>query len=237
MEKVCIITGASGGIGRFLCEGFYRKGYRVAALDIVEPCASSSEMLFLQTDLRREDQIAQAFLQIEQAYGTAHVLINNAAVSKLCKPITDLSTEELDHLLSVNLRASFLCVKHFIALNRGQGYGRILNIASTRWHQNEADWEAYGASKGGIVSLTNTLAVSLADTPITVNAVSPGWIETGDYLALSPQDHVQHPSGRVGIPRDVVNACLFLADQENDFINGHNLVVDGGMTKRMIYHE
>ncbi|MBS6142660.1 MAG: SDR family oxidoreductase, partial [Bilophila sp.] len=86
-------------------------------------------------------------------------------------------------------------------------------------------------------SLTNTLAVSLSATPITVNAVSPGWIQADGYEALSPADHAQHPSGRVGIPRDIVNACLFLAHEENDFVNGHNLIVDGGMTKRMIYVE
>lgn len=77
--------------------------------------------------------------------------------------------------------------------------------------------------------------MSLAKTPITVNTVSPGWIQTEDYAALSIRDHAQHPSGRVGLPRDVVNACLFLAHEENDFVNGHNLVVDGGMTKRMFY--
>ena len=113
----------------------------------------------------------------------------------------------------------------------------VINIASTRWNQNEAGWEAYGASKGGLVSLTNTLAVSLSATPITVNAVSPGWIQVDGYETLSHADHAQHPSGRVGIPRDIVNACLFLAHEENDFVNGHNLVVDGGMTKRMIYVE
>jgi hypothetical protein len=138
-------------------------------------------------------------------------------------------------VLDVNLVASFICSKEFIKLNEGQNYGRIINIASTRFNQNEEGWEAYGASKGGLVSLTNTMAVSLSNTPITVNAISPGWIETENYDKLTKNNHIQHPSGRVGEPKDIVNAALFLADEENDFINAHNLIVDGGMTKKMIY--
>ena len=102
---------------------------------------------------------------------------------------------------------------------------------------NNAALAHFHKPKGGLVSLPNTLAVSLSATPITGNAVSPGWIQADGYEALSPADHAQHPSGRVGIPRDIVNACLFLAHEETDFVNGHNLIVDGGMTKRMIYVE
>lgn len=86
------------------------------------------------------------------------------------------------------------------------------------------------------MSLTNTLCVSLAGTRITVNAVSPGWIECSDYGSLTREDHMQHPSGRVGVPEDIARMVLFLAARENDFINGANIVIDGGMTKRMIYY-
>ena len=92
-------------------------------------------------------------------------------------------------------------------------------------------------SVGGLVSLTNSLCVSLRHTPITVNTISPGWIEVKDVMSLTQEDHEQHPSRRVGRPDDIVRACLFLADERNDFINGHNLIVDGGMSKRMIYEE
>lgn len=88
-----------------------------------------------------------------------------------------------------------------------------------------------------MVSLTNSLCVSLSNTNITVNAISPGWIETEDYEHLTLEDHKQHPSGRVGKPQDIVNVCLFLSKEENDFINGANIIVDGGMTKKMIYVE
>ena len=96
----------------------------------------------------------------------------------------------------------------------GLPYGRIINIASTRWQQNEPGWDAYGASKGALVALTQSLANSLADYPITVNAISPGWIQAEDYHTLTEADHRQHPSGRVGRPDDITRACLFLADPQ-----------------------
>lgn len=102
---------------------------------------------------------------------------------------------------------------------------------------SEPNSEGYAASKGGIYSLTHALALSLSPFHITVNSISPGWIENNHYDRLSPQDHLQHPSGRVGRPEDIANLCLFLAKEENDFINGENIVVDGGMTKKMIYTE
>lgn len=236
-QKICVITGGTGGIGYYLSAGFDEAGYKVVALDKEQHQPLTAGIDFIKTDVSRQEDIEHAFRQIAGRYGTVHVLINNAAVSAFSKPVSAISVEEFEAVIAVNLRGSFICAKEFIRANSGQDYGRIINIASTRWNQNEADWEAYGASKGGLVSLTSTLAVSLSDRPITVNAVSPGWIQTEGYGELSARDHAQHPSGRVGRPRDIVNACLFLADEQNDFINGHNLVVDGGMTKKMIYEE
>ncbi|RDC48945.1 SDR family NAD(P)-dependent oxidoreductase, partial [Acinetobacter sp. RIT592] len=164
-----------------------------------------------------------------------HILINNGAISKFNKSIYDITLSEFDEVMDVNLRGSFICSQEFIKANQDESYGRIVNIASTRFNQNEAGWESYGASKGGLISLTNTMAISLSNTPITVNAISPGWIETQDYEGLSESDHKIHPSGRVGKPKDIVNTCLFLTHYENDFINGCNIIVDGGMTKKMIY--
>ncbi|RJS62330.1 SDR family oxidoreductase [Bacillus sp. PK3_68] len=236
-KKVCVITGGTGGIGYHLSLGFHEAGYQVIALDREQRNPLAGGIAFIKTDVSIAEEVQHAFKQITVQYGTVHVLINNAAISVFSKPISDISIEEFDAVLNVNLRGSFICAKEFIHANSGQDYGRIINIASTRWNQNEANWEAYGSSKGGLVSLTNTLAVSLSNRPITVNAISPGWIQTEGYEKLTYTDHAQHPSGRVGIPRDIVNACLFLADEQNDFINGHNLVIDGGMTKKMVYEE
>jgi len=115
------------------------------------------------------------------------------------------------------------------------GGGAIINIASTRAIMSEPNSEAYAASKGGIVALTHALAASFSKYQIMVNAILPGWIETGNYNELSNADHLQHFSQRVGKPSDIANACLFLANKENNFITGTQLVVDGGMTKKMIY--
>ncbi len=231
--KVCIITGGASGLGFDMAEQFSKKGYKVVVLDIAE--TKESYVDYIKTDLADPSSIENAFTRIKETYGNAHVLINNGAVSMFVKNIQDVTLEEYNKVLDTNLRGAFLCAKKFIELNKDEHYGRIINIASTRWHQNMEDWELYGMSKGGIVSLTNSLCVSLRGRPITVNAISPGFIHVGYWKDLEQRDHDIHPSNRVGKPRDITNACIFLADEENDFINGANIVIDGGMTKRMIY--
>ena len=142
------------------------------------------------------------------------LLINNGAISKFHTRFEDLSAAQFDQVMTVNVRGAMLCARAFVQANRGLPYGRIINIASTRWQQNEPGWDAYGASKGALVALTQSLANSLADYPITVNAISPGWIQAEDYHTLTEADHRQHPSGRVGRPDDITRACLFLADPQ-----------------------
>lgn len=207
------------------------------ALDKLDTVFDEENIHFFRMDLQDEEQIRFCFRRITCEFGEIHVLINNGAISKFHKPVFELTAKEFDDVIHTNLRGSFLCCKEFIAQHSAGMYGRIINIASTRFHQNEAGWEAYGASKGGLVSLTNSLCVSLGSTGITVNAVSPGWIQVEEYDKLTQTDHEQHPSGRVGKPQDILNAWLFLAHPANDFVNGANLLVDGGMTKKMIYAE
>ena len=235
-NKIVVVTGASNGIGKSIATEYAKLNAKVIAIDIIEHDFKETNIDFYKADLKSEEQIKAVFEDVVKKYNTVHILINNGAISKFNKSIFDIETSEFEEVIDVNLRGSFICSKQFIKANNGQNYGRIINIASTRYNQNEAGWEAYGASKGGLVSLTNTMAMSLSDTPITVNAISPGWIMVDDY-ELSEIDHKQHPSGRVGIPRDIVNTCLFLTNEENDFINAANIVVDGGMTKKMIYEE
>lgn len=235
-NKIVVVTGASNGIGKSIATEYAKLNAKVIAIDIIEHDFKETNIDFYKADLKSEEQIKAVFEDVVKKYNTVHILINNGAISKFNKSIFDIETSEFEEVIDVNLRGSFICSKQFIKANNGQNYGRIINIASTRYNQNEAGWEAYGASKGGLVSLTNTMAISLSDTPITVNAISPGWIMVDDY-ELSEIDHKQHPSGRVGIPRDIVNTCLFLTNEENDFINAANIVVDGGMTKKMIYEE
>lgn len=232
MKQIMIITGVSQGIGYALARHF-SDDYRVIGLDIGKD-PQLDGVTFHQMDLGDHQDVARVFTEIQQEVGTAHVLINNGGVSSLVKPMTELDVETFKHVIDVNLVGTFACSKAFLTLNEGADFGRIINVASTRALQNEADWEAYGASKGGIVSLTQSMAVSLAERPITVNAISPGWIHTSEE-DLRDIDHAQHPSGRVGEPDDIVRVVAYLIDEKNDFVNGQNLIVDGGMTKKMIY--
>ncbi|WP_270941136.1 SDR family NAD(P)-dependent oxidoreductase [Romboutsia lituseburensis] len=233
-DKVVFVTGAANGLGNAIAKEYAKLNAFVIAIDIVDTKFEENNIDFYKADLKSEDQIKNVFKDVVKKYGSVHVLINNGAISKFNKSIFDIELSEFDEVIAVNLRGSFICSKEFIKANKGEDYGRIINIASTRFNQNEAGWEAYGASKGGLISLTNTMAISLSETPITVNAISPGWIKVDDY-ELSEIDKKQHPSGRVGVPKDIVNACLFLTNKDNDFINGSNIIIDGGMTKKMIY--
>ena len=174
------------------------------------------------------------FTEIIKEYKRVDILINNAGRGCF-NPLLELGIEEWDSILQLNLRAAFVASQEFARYHISGSRGRIINIASTRYLMSEPGGEAYAASKGGLVSLTHALAVSLGKEKITVNAISPGWIETKVYDALSVTDHAQHPSGRVGRPEDIARACLFLADPASDFITGENIVIDGGMTKKMIY--
>ncbi|WDG10729.1 SDR family oxidoreductase [Vibrio campbellii] len=234
-DKVVVITGGSQGIGQHLALAYHELQAKVIVLDIAPN--KNPYMDFHLVDLGRPEQIEQAFDEIQGKYGKVDVLINNGAIANFNKPIQQLTFEEFSRVIDVNLKGAFACSRRFIELNHSQPYGRIINIASTRWNQNESGWDAYGASKGGVVSMTQSMAISLAETSITVNAVSPGWIQVEGYDELDSFDHQQHPSGRVGKAKDIVNACLFLTHPENDFVNGHNLVVDGGMSKKMIYQD
>lgn len=145
-------------------------------------------------------------------------------------------------ILSVNLRGPFMVCKYAVPLLRQAKPGVIINIASTRASMSEADTEPYSASKGGIVALTHALAISLGPD-IRVNAISPGWIEVGDWKKRQtrtepehrPQDRSQHPVGRVGTPADIASAALYLASDHASFITGQNMTIDGGMTVKMIY--
>ncbi|MCH4890840.1 SDR family oxidoreductase [Acidaminobacter sp. JC074] len=234
MKKVCLITGATGGIGYHLALGFHEAGYQVIGFDCMGHKRLPEGIKFMKVDLRKPKTVKKAIAEVVKEYGMIHILINNAAISSFQMDIKETSLEEFDNVVDVNLKGAYLCTREFVRQHKGD-YGRIINMSSTRALQNEPDWAIYSATKGALISMTNSLAISLAETSITVNAVSPGWIQCEDYHLLTKEDHEQHPSRRVGKPKDILNACLFLAHEENDFVNGHNMVIDGGMTKKMVY--
>ncbi len=172
------------------------------------------------------------------------ILINNAAIANAgAAHLFSDSMEAFDKVLSVNLRGPFMLAKLAAPFMSGR-QASIVNIASTRAFMSEARTEAYAASKGGLVALTHAMAVSLAPLKIRVNSVSPGWIDTipwqkdfPDPVNWPEHEHLQHPAGRIGKPADIAAACLWLCSEDAGFITGENLMVDGGMTKKMIYEE
>jgi NAD(P)-dependent dehydrogenase (short-subunit alcohol dehydrogenase family) len=245
LNKVVIVTGAGRGIGRCIALEYAAQGAQVviAEKEVTGGEETSQlitqkggEALFVETDVSCPKDIESLMEKTVQVYGGIHILINNAGLSCWKSPY-ELTVDEWDYLLNTNLRSVFLCSREAAKVMREQGGGSIVNIASTRALMSEPNSEAYAASKGGILSLTHALAASLSKDRIQVNAISPGWIETGDYSNLRDIDHSQHWSGRVGTPKDIARACLFLTSNGNQFITGTNLVIDGGMTRKMIYVE
>ena len=238
------VTGGAQGIGKAIVQTFCNAGYQVAFCDKNETegqqTAQNTGSEFYPVDVSDKEALQNCMQHIFQKWGDIDILINNVGVSDF-SPITETSVEDFDRILSVNLRPVFI-TSRLLALHRKaqsspNPYGRIINICSTRYLMSEPGSEGYAASKGGIYSLTHALALSLSEWHITVNCISPGWIQTKEYNRLSPAEHAQHPSGRVGKPEDIARMCMFLCQEENDFINGQNITIDGGMTKKMIYIE
>lgn len=238
--QVVIVTGASQGIGRGIAEAYIAMGAQVVLADMNEKLGKEiSEQLvgslFIKTDVRKESDIKKLMDETVKQFGRIDIVINNAGKSEF-KNLFDLSLDEWDDVINTNLRSVFLCSREAaVYMRKQESGGSIVNIASTRAIMSEPNSEAYAASKGGIVAITHALATSLAEHRITVNAISPGWIETSAYHDLRDIDHEQHLSKRVGKPSDIAKACLYLTDPQNDFVTGINLVVDGGMTRKMIY--
>lgn len=237
--KRVIVTGASNGIGKNLAEAFIKEGCDVWAIDKdgVGLMRLNEDFRHIRTtllDITQKKDILAFFKEVKIIWGSCDILINNAGISKFT-PLQDCDTSNFDEILSVNLRAPFIFSREYAKLHVNGTFGRIINIASTRYVMSEPGGEAYGASKGGLISLTHALANSLSGTGVTVNCITPGWIHTGSDDELTPADHDQHPSGRVGKPSDVTAIALFLAQPQNSFINGEEIRVDGGMTRKMIY--
>lgn len=229
--KIVIVTGAAHGIGKAIAEAYSSEGATVIGADIHE--IEEETLHFIQTDVRKESDVQSLMAEVASRFGRIDILINNAGKFKVTPP-TELTLEDWDDLLNTNLRSVFLCSREAVKYMKG---GSIVSLASTRAFQSEPYTEAYAASKGGIVALTHALARSFAERNITVNCISPGWIETGDYMTLRDIDHAQHLSNRVGKPEDIARACLYLTHPENNFMTGTNLTIDGGMSKKMMYEE
>ncbi len=251
-NKVAIVTGGGQGIGKAIVQAFSHQGVHVVIAEFDEEagmeCQSwiqekGGQATYIPCDVSEESSIQSMIQQVVDTLGRIDILVNNAGVSRF-KPLEELTVHEFDEVLSINLRSVFITSKLAAPSLKKNGKGCILNIASTRALMSEPNSEAYAASKGGILALTHALAISLGPA-VRVNAISPGWIEIQDWKKASErkevhhreQDKQQHPVGRVGVPEDIGRAAVFLCSGESSFITGQNLVIDGGMTVKMIYEE
>lgn len=241
-SKRVFVTGGASGIGKAIVKAFCDAGCRVAFCDTDTKAgnltAQATSSRFIPADVADADALESCLEKIVDAWGDIDIIINNAGIFSQT-PLTECTLQQFDRIMTVNLRPAFITARFLARFRHKQHttdtYGRIINIASTRAMMSEPGTEPYSASKGAIIALTHALMQSLSEYSITVNCISPGWIHTGTDNGLTEADHRQHPSKRVGTPGDIARACLWLSLEENNFINGENIVIDGGMTRKMQY--
>lgn len=248
--KTIVVTGGAQGIGKGITLHLLQLGAAVVVADLdaeagnetAQEYASSGELRFVETDVSDESSVAQMIAAAAAWRPDLYGLVNNAGIANPgSTPVEQLELAAWHRMIATNLTGPFLCVKHAAPFLRRAG-GAVVNLASTRALQSEANTEAYAASKGGILALTHALALSLGPA-VRVNAISPGWIETVSWQKaawrrtrqLRAVDTEQHPVGRVGTPEDVAALAAFLLSPAAGFITGQNFVIDGGMTRKMNY--
>ncbi|OWJ71113.1 SDR family NAD(P)-dependent oxidoreductase [Haematobacter missouriensis] len=224
--KRAIVTGGAGLIGTGICEALASAGWDVVSLDLRDGAGAAQHVICDVTD---EDSVTAAFDML--GWDEIDLLVNNAGIAKpYGGPLAEMSLAEWRRVVDSHLTGAFLVTR--AAIPRFRAGGSIVNMASTRAVMSEPETEPYATAKGGLIALTHALAVSLGPR-IRVNAIAPGWIADG--TGLGPRDHAQHPAGRVGTPADVAEAVLYLASA--GFMTGQVLVLDGGMTRKMIYED
>ncbi len=233
--KVVIVTGAGRGIGAATAVRLAREGWKVVLADIdgaaVANVAKPTNGHAVVCDVGVEADVQRLVDESFDQFGRIDAIVSNAGINPR-GPLSEVTLETWNRVLAVNLTAAFLLARAAERALR-DAKGAMVLIASTRAHMSEPDTLPYSASKGGLVALTHALAMALA--PVRVNCISPGWIDTGKSGPLTPEDHAQHPVGRVGQTDDIAAAVSYLLSDGAGFITGAELIIDGGMTRKMIY--
>ncbi|HVV83306.1 MAG TPA: SDR family oxidoreductase, partial [Kofleriaceae bacterium] len=247
-DKAYLVTGGARGIGRAIVKRLADEGARVCIVDVDRHAGKDAadeygaRVRFEAGSVAREADVRRAIAAAVKWAGRLDGVVNDAGLAEPdIGPPEAVALAVWQRYLDTNLTGAFLVAKHAIPHLR-RTRGAIVNLGSTRAHQSEPDTIAYAASKGGIAALTHALAVSLGPD-IRVNNIEPGWIATDTFAArdrrhrprLRRVDHAQHPAGRVGTPEDVAGLCAWLLSAEAAFVTAASYIIDGGMTRKMIY--
>ncbi|MCS7097464.1 MAG: SDR family oxidoreductase [Candidatus Methanomethyliaceae archaeon] len=241
-DKIAIVTGAARGIGREIAMELAKNGVKIALIDIDDGIfkvrkeieAFGGEALAIKCDVSNNGDVEKAVNEIIAKFGKIDILINNAGIYPF-KQFIDMTEEDWDRVLNVNLKSVFYFTKMVLPKMIEQRKGKIINIASIAGSViGFPNLTHYSASKAAIVGFTKALALEVAKYGINVNSISPGPILTPGTMALGEEMYEQIkrsiPLGRWGEPKDVANLVLFLASDKSDFITGQNIVIDGGYT-------
>ncbi len=232
-RRVALVTGGANGIGAGIAARLSHDGWHVVVADRDSAGAAPAGGRFVVADVGDEASVAALVRSVGTTERRLDALVCNAGFM-IRKPIGQLSLAEWNSVLTTNLTSTFLLVRAAEDLLRA-AKGAVITVASSRARMSEPDTESYAASKGGLVALTHALAISLGPD-VRVNCISPGWIVTKGPEP-TPEEHAFHPAGRVGKPEDIAALAVFLAGSESGFITGAEFVVDGGVTRKMIYPE
>jgi len=248
-DKVAIVTGGALGIGRSAAILLAREGAHVAITDILdepglalaqEIAAAGGSASFWHLNVASESAVAEVFRAVHERFGGIDVLVNNAGIAGVNKPTHEVTEEEWDHLMAVNVKGVFFCTKHAIPYMKTRGAGSIINLSSIYGIVGAADLPPYHASKGAVRLMSKNDALLYAADRIRVNSIHPGFIWTplvetfaqqqGDVGEIRKSLDARHPIGHVGEPDDIGWGVVYLASDEAKFLTGSELIIDGGYT-------
>lgn len=249
-NKACIVTGGTLGIGRATCLLFARECAKVAITDVLdsqgaqlanEITASEGDAEYWHMDVASEKEVRDVFAKIHKRFGKIDVLVNNAGIAGTNKPTHEVSEQDWDKLMSVNVKGVFFCTKHAVPYMKAAGRGSIINLSSIYGMIGAGDNPPYHASKGAVRLMSKNDAVLYAPDNIRVNSVHPGFIWTPMVEGAAKESGVgvkefckiieaRHPLGHIGEPDDIAWGIVYLASDESKFVTGSELIIDGGYT-------